>query len=76
MMTAEIFGWWLFLCSVAAVNIAAWSLTAAALERRKRHFLCAVTNNASFQVWLTVGSRNLVPKERLTFASRFLHKQT
>jgi hypothetical protein len=34
-MSAEIFWWWFFLCSVAGFNILAWALTAAALERRQ-----------------------------------------
>lgn len=33
-MTKEIFLWWLFLCAVSGINILAWSLSAAALERR------------------------------------------
>lgn len=34
-MSAEIFWWWFFLCTVAGFNILAWTLTAAALERRQ-----------------------------------------
>ena len=34
-MSADIFWWWFFLCSVAGFNILAWSLSAAALERRQ-----------------------------------------
>jgi hypothetical protein len=34
MMSEDIFLWWLFLCLVGGVNIAAWSVTAAALKRR------------------------------------------
>jgi hypothetical protein len=34
MMTKDIFLWWLFLCVVSGINILAWSLSAAALERR------------------------------------------
>jgi hypothetical protein len=34
MMTTELFLWWLFLCAVSAVNILAWSLSAAALKQR------------------------------------------
>jgi hypothetical protein len=34
-MSAEIFWWWFFLCCVAGFNILAWTLTAAALERRQ-----------------------------------------
>ena len=34
MMSADIFLWWLFLCAVSGLNLLAWSLSAAALERR------------------------------------------
>jgi hypothetical protein len=34
-MSAEIFWWWFFLCCVAGFNILAWTLSAAALERRQ-----------------------------------------
>ena len=34
MMSADIFSWWLFLCTVSGLNIFAWSLSAFALERR------------------------------------------
>lgn len=34
-MTGEVFWWWFFLCTVAGFNILAWTLTAAALERRQ-----------------------------------------
>lgn len=34
-MSAEVFWWWFFLCTVAGFNILAWSLSAAALERRQ-----------------------------------------
>jgi hypothetical protein len=34
-MSAQVFWWWFFLCSVAGFNILAWTLSAAALERRQ-----------------------------------------
>lgn len=34
-MTGEVFWWWFFLCTVAGFNILAWTLSAAALERRQ-----------------------------------------
>jgi hypothetical protein len=34
-MSADIFWWWFFLCCVAGFNILAWTLSAAALERRQ-----------------------------------------
>jgi hypothetical protein len=34
-MTGEVFWWWFFLCAVAGFNILAWTLSAAALERRQ-----------------------------------------
>jgi hypothetical protein len=34
-MSADIFWWWFFLCSIAGFNILAWTLSAAALERRQ-----------------------------------------
>jgi len=34
-VSAEIFWWWFFLCTIAGFNILAWSLTALALERRQ-----------------------------------------
>lgn len=34
-MSGEIFWWWFFLCTIAGFNILAWTLTAAALERRQ-----------------------------------------
>jgi hypothetical protein len=34
-MSADIFWWWFFLCTVAGFNILAWTLSAAALERRQ-----------------------------------------
>jgi hypothetical protein len=34
-MSAELFWWWFFLCCVAGFNILAWTLSAAALERRQ-----------------------------------------
>jgi hypothetical protein len=34
-MSAEVFWWWFFLCAVAGFNILAWTLSAAALERRQ-----------------------------------------
>lgn len=35
MMTFSVDSWWGFLCSVAVFNVLAWSLSAAALDRRK-----------------------------------------
>jgi hypothetical protein len=34
-MSADIFWWWFFLCTIAGFNILAWTLSAAALERRQ-----------------------------------------
>jgi hypothetical protein len=34
-MSANIFWWWFFLCTIAGFNILAWTLSAAALERRQ-----------------------------------------
>ena len=34
-MSFNVYSWWLFLCAVSALNIAAWVLSAAALNRRK-----------------------------------------
>jgi len=34
-MSENIFWWWFFLCTVAGFNILAWTLSAAALERRR-----------------------------------------
>jgi hypothetical protein len=34
-MSADVFWWWFFLCAVAGFNILAWTLSAAALERRQ-----------------------------------------
>ena len=35
MISAGVVAWWFFLCGAAALNIAAWSLTARTLERRQ-----------------------------------------
>jgi len=34
-MSVGVVSWWLFLCTVAALNVAIWSLTALDLQRRK-----------------------------------------
>src|SRR5262249_11727918 len=35
LMSSGVAGWWLGLCTLATINVAAWSLTAAQLERRR-----------------------------------------
>jgi hypothetical protein len=54
-MTKEIFLWWLFLCAVSGINILAWSLSAAALERRSPMLSAQVLATRRLQLLLSAG---------------------
>lgn len=55
MMTNELFAWWLFLCAVSGVNILAWSLAAAALERRRVALPAEIWATRRLLLWLSGG---------------------
>ncbi|HVP09267.1 MAG TPA: hypothetical protein VMT02_07095 [Burkholderiales bacterium] len=54
-MSADIFWWWFFLCTVAGFNILAWTLTAAALERRQASLSPEAYDLRRLQLLLSAG---------------------
>ena len=54
-MSAEIFFWWLFLCTVAGLNVLAWSLSAAALRRRQPQLSHEIYAARRLQLVLSAG---------------------
>jgi hypothetical protein len=54
-MTEDVLTWWLFLCVVAGVNIAAWTLSFAALERRRLTFTAEMYAARRLQLFLSAG---------------------
>jgi hypothetical protein len=54
-MSAEIFWWWFFLCAVAGFNILAWTLSAAALERRQATLSAEDYDQRRVQLLLSAG---------------------
>ena len=54
-MSAEIVTWWFFLCAVSGLNILAWLLSAAALERRKGVLPADVYTLRRLQLLLSAG---------------------
>lgn len=55
MMTSELFAWWLFLCTVSGINVLAWSLSAAALERRRAATPAEIWGTRRLLLWLSAG---------------------
>ncbi len=55
MMSANVFWWWGFLCAVAALNVLAWSLSAAALGRRQVLLSREVYASRRLQLLLSAG---------------------
>jgi hypothetical protein len=54
-MTADVQVWWFFLCAVAALNIVAWSLSAAALGRRQAALPAEAYATRRLQLLLSAG---------------------
>ena len=54
-MTKELLVWWLFLCAVSGINVLAWSLSAAALERRGRILGAEALATSRLQLLLSAG---------------------
>jgi hypothetical protein len=54
-MTEGVLTWWLFLCAVAGVNIVAWTLSFAALERRRLTFTAEMYAARRLQLFLSAG---------------------
>jgi hypothetical protein len=55
MMTDSVLLWWFFLCAVAGLNILAWSLSAAVLERRQGIMSAEVYSARRLQLLLSAG---------------------
>jgi hypothetical protein len=55
MMSADVFLWWVFLCAVSALNIVAWSLSAAYLKRRRTDFAAEEYASRRLQLLLSAG---------------------
>jgi hypothetical protein len=55
MMSDDIVLWWLFLCAVSGLNILAWSLSAAALERHQSELDPQVYASRRLQLYLSAG---------------------
>lgn len=79
-MTVQI--WWIFLCGVALLNIAAWSVSAALLARRREHFFSAAAyRQRRWLMWLSAAYvagcafRSFLPRidlERICLAQTWL----
>lgn len=54
-MSSEIFWWWFFLGAVAAINVVAWMLSAAALERRQAVLSPEDYASRRLQLYLSAG---------------------
>jgi hypothetical protein len=54
-MTEDVLTWWLFLCAVAGVNIVAWTLSFAALERRRLTYTAEMYAARRLQLFLSAG---------------------
>jgi hypothetical protein len=54
-MSVELFSWWFFLCGVSAINVAAWSLTASALLRRRPGLSSEIYAARRLQLLLSAG---------------------
>jgi hypothetical protein len=54
-MTPDIFLWWLFLCAVSGLNIFVWSLSAAALAKRKAALSAEAYASRRLQLLLSAG---------------------
>ena len=54
-MSVELFSWWFFLCGVSAVNVAAWSLSASALRRRRPGLSSEIYAARRLQLLLSAG---------------------
>jgi hypothetical protein len=54
-MSAYVFWWWFFLCSVAGFNLLAWTLSAAALSRRQAEFSAEEYGVRRLQLLLSAG---------------------
>ncbi len=54
-MTADVYLWWFFLCTVAGLNIVAWSLSAAALSRRQAALSAEEYATRRLQLLLSAG---------------------
>ena len=55
MMTEGVFAWWLFLCAVSALNIVAWMISAATLNRRQGALAADVYVLRRWQLVLSAG---------------------
>ena len=54
-MSADLFWWWFFLCCAAGFNILAWTLSAAALERRQAALSPEAYDRRRLQLLLSAG---------------------
>jgi hypothetical protein len=54
-MSTDVFLWWCLLCTVGGLNILAWSLSAAALERRRAVLPAEVYASRRLQLFLSAG---------------------
>lgn len=54
-MSADVFLWWFFLCAVSGLNILAWSLSAAAVQRRRAVLPAEVYASRRLQLLLSAG---------------------
>src|SRR5271157_631744 len=54
-MTNGVLNWWVFLCAVAALNVIAWSLSAAALGKRQAALPAEVYAARRLQLLLSAG---------------------
>jgi hypothetical protein len=54
-MSAEVFLWWALLCAVSAINVVAWSFSAAVLRRRQRDLSAEIYAMRRLQLLLSAG---------------------
>jgi hypothetical protein len=54
-MSFDVLSWWFLLCAVSGLNIAAWSLSAAALGRRQSRLTAEVYAGRRWQLLLSAG---------------------
>ena len=54
-MTTAVHTWWIVLCVAAVLNIAAWTVSAAALARRRGQFSAAGYRRRRLLLWLSAG---------------------
>jgi hypothetical protein len=54
-MSADIFMWWVFLCAVSVLNILAWALSAAVLDRRQGALSAEIYASRRLQLLLSAG---------------------